>query len=131
MGLQKNVYVYPVDSRSTTTLTKNVKDNAEANCCYHQTLILRQRQQLYGFDQEKTAGHFFAHKGQELGYLLSGQLEMTVENQSYKINPGDTIYLQKDIPGSWNNISEQVAELSMVEVCRITIFKGPCLQVTL
>jgi quercetin dioxygenase-like cupin family protein len=36
---------------------------------------------------------------------------MTVENQSYKVNPGDTIYLQKDIPGSWNNISEQVAEL--------------------
>ena len=60
---------------------------------------------------KKLAGHFFAHKGKELGYLLSGQLEMTVENQSYKVNPGDTIYLQKDIPGSWNNISEQVAEL--------------------
>ena len=30
-GERKNVYVYPVDSRSVTSLTKNVKDNAEAD----------------------------------------------------------------------------------------------------
>jgi len=47
----------------------------------------------------------------ELGYLVSGQLEMTVESKSYKVKPGDTIYLQKDIPGCWNNTSGQVAEL--------------------
>lgn len=111
-GVQKNVYVYPVDSRSTTTLTKNVKDNAEATLLLPpdidtpaEATIIRIR------PGKKLPGHFFAHKGPELGYLLSGQLEMTVENQSYKVNPGDTIYLQKDIPGSWNNISEQVAEL--------------------
>ena len=111
-GVQKNVYVYPLDNRSATSLTKNVKDNAEAALLLPPDIdtpaeltIVRIR------PGKKLQGHFFAHKGPELGYLLSGQLEMTVDNQSYKINPGDTIYLQKDIPGSWNNISEHVAEL--------------------
>jgi transcriptional regulator with XRE-family HTH domain len=111
-GERKNVYVYPVDSRSVTSLTKNVKDNAEADLLIPpdidtpgEATIIRIR------PGKKLPGHFFAHKGPELGYLLSGKLEMTVGNQSYKISPGDTIYLQKDIPGRWNNISEEVAEL--------------------
>jgi len=111
-GERKKVHVYPVDSRSVTSLTKNVKDNAEAGLLIPpdidtpaEVTIIRIR------PGKKLSGHFFAHKGPELGYLLSGQLEMTVDNQSYKVNPGDTIYLQKDIPGSWNNISEQVVEL--------------------
>ena len=60
---------------------------------------------------KKLPGHFYAHKGPELGYLLSGQLELVVENQLYTAHPGDTIYLQKHIPGSWSNVSEHVAEL--------------------
>lgn len=111
-GEQENVYVYPVESRSVTSLTKIIKDNAEADLLIPpdidspaEVTMLRIR------PGKKLAGHFFAHKGPEMGYLLSGQLEMKVENQSYEINPGDTIYLQKETPGSWSNIAEQVAEL--------------------
>lgn len=111
-GAQQNVYVYPVDSRSATSLAKIVKDNAQAELLLPpdidtpvEATIIRIR------PGKKLAGHFFAHKGSELGYLISGQLKMTVNNQSYKINPGDTIYLHKDIPGSWSNISEENAEL--------------------
>ncbi len=111
-GAQQNVYVYPVSSRSATSLAKIVKDDAHAELLLPpdidtpvEATIIRIR------PGKKLAGHFFAHKGSELGYLISGQLKMTVDNQSYKVNPGDIIYLQKDIPGSWSNISEQNAEL--------------------
>jgi len=111
-GGKNNVYVYPVDSRSAISLPKNVKDNAEAKLLMPpdidapaEVTTIRIR------PGKKLPGHFFAHKGPEMGYLLSGQLEMTVDNQSYTVNPGDTVYLQKDIPGSWNNISEKVAEI--------------------
>jgi len=111
-GSQQNVYVYPADSRSVTSLAKIVKNNAEAELLLSpdidtpvEAIIIRIR------SGKKLGGHFVAHKGKELGYLVSGQLEMTVESKSYKVNPGDTIYLQKDIPGSWSNTSEQPAEL--------------------
>ena len=111
-GAQQNVYVYSVGSRSATSLAKMVKDNAQAELLLPpdidtpvEVTIIRIR------PGKKLAGHFFAHKGSELGYLISGQLTMTVDSQSYKVNPGDTIYLRTDIPESWSNISEQNAEL--------------------
>lgn len=111
-GGRKNIYVYPVDSRSATSLHKNVKDNAAADLVLPPDIDAPAEVTTIRIQPgKKLPGHFFAHKGPELGYLLSGRLEMTVENQSYKVNPGDTIYLQKDIPGSWSNLSEQVAEL--------------------
>jgi transcriptional regulator with XRE-family HTH domain/KaiC/GvpD/RAD55 family RecA-like ATPase len=111
-GVQQNVCVYPVDSRSATSLQKVGKDKAEAELLLPpdvdtpaEAIIIRIQ------PGKKLTGHFFAHKGSELGYLISGQLEMTVENHSYKVAPGDTIYLEKDTPGNWSNTSEQVAEL--------------------
>jgi transcriptional regulator with XRE-family HTH domain len=111
-GAGKEAYVYSADNRPTITLPKNIKDGAtaelllppEINTSLEATLI----QVLPG---KKLTGHFFAHKGIEFGYLISGQLEMTVQNQSYIVTPGDTVYLPKDIPGSWSNSSENVAEL--------------------
>jgi transcriptional regulator with XRE-family HTH domain/KaiC/GvpD/RAD55 family RecA-like ATPase len=111
-GDQQNVYVYPVDSRSATPLAKIVKDNAQAELLLPPDIDIPAEATIIRIRPgKKLAGHFFAHKGSELGYLISGQLEMTVDNQSYNVNQGDAIYLQKNIPGSWCNISEQNAEL--------------------
>lgn len=111
-GAEKNVYVYSADSRTATSLNNNAKDSAEAELLLPpdidtpaEATVMRIR------PGKKLTGHFFAHKGRELGYLITGQLEMTVDNRSYKVGPGDTIYLQKDIPGSWQNTSDQIAEL--------------------
>ncbi|TKB06601.1 cupin domain-containing protein [Desulforhopalus sp. IMCC35007] len=118
-GVQPNVFVYPANSRSATSMAKVVKDNAQAELLLPPDIdppvdatIIRIR------PGKKLAGHFFAHKGSELGYLISGKLTMTVDNQTYTVNPGDTIYLQKDIPGSWSNISEQNAELLWLKLTK-------------
>jgi quercetin dioxygenase-like cupin family protein len=47
--------------------------------------------------------HFFIHKGEEAGYLLSGKLQMELNKAVYAIAPVDTIYLTSNIPTNWKN----------------------------
>lgn len=110
-GTQKDVFVYSTDSRSTTTLPKNIKDATATLLLPPDINIPVEATMIRISPNGKLPCHFFAHKGEELGYLISGKLEMVVENQSYEVTPGDSIYLQQDTPGSWSNTSDQVAEL--------------------
>ena len=90
-GERENIFVYQADRRTSTSLPKSLKDTAEADLLVPpeveapvEATIIRIR------PGKKLPGHFYAHKGAEMGYLLSGQLEMIVENQSYTVNPGET-----------------------------------------
>jgi transcriptional regulator with XRE-family HTH domain/KaiC/GvpD/RAD55 family RecA-like ATPase len=116
-GLKKNVFVFPAEKRSATALEKIAKDDAETEFLLPpdietdlQTAIIRIR------PGKKLTSHFFSHKGEELGYLMSGRLEMTINNHSYEANQGDTIYLQKNTPSQWRNTGEGVAELLWLKV---------------
>ena len=53
--------------------------------------------------------HFFAHKGQEFGYLLSGELHLTVPSTDYTLKPGELIYLTSETPGQWVQARKQPA----------------------
>ncbi len=60
--------------------------------------------------------HFFIHKGEELGYLLSGELQMNMEKTLYTARAGDLIYLTNDIPAWWKNTGTEVARLLWIKV---------------
>lgn len=111
-GLKRNTHVFSADQRSTIALERVFKDNAEAQLLLPPDIdgpveasVIRIR------PGKKITNHFFVHKGSEIGYLLTGHLEMIVDNHTYKINPGDIIYLQKDTPSKWQNISDTTVEL--------------------
>lgn len=55
--------------------------------------------------------HFFRHRGEEIGYLLSGRLTAEIEGRDYAMNPGDLIYLTRDMPERWRNPGEETAAL--------------------
>ncbi len=59
----------------------------------------------------KLPCHFFVHKGEEVGYLLSGRLQLTVEKAAYKLKAGDIIYLTTDMPNHWVNPGPGTAKL--------------------
>jgi transcriptional regulator with XRE-family HTH domain/KaiC/GvpD/RAD55 family RecA-like ATPase len=61
-------------------------------------------------------GHFFAHKGEELGYLISGKLEMRMKRTLHTIKAGDIIYLSKEAPDQWKNPSADEARLLWVNM---------------
>jgi len=117
LGPVKPSLVHPVAQRSTAVLGNFSGDDAEAAWLlppdldgHLQSVMVRIK------PGKKLPGHFFAHKGEEMGYLLSGRLEMIVNSQPYELNPGDTVYLPTDVPGRWRNTSAVVAELLWVKV---------------
>ncbi len=66
--------------------------------------------------KKKLPSHFFTHKGEELGYLLSGKLIITTGKSSYTAISGDVIYLKKEIPSQWENQGPGVAKILWIKV---------------
>lgn len=60
--------------------------------------------------------HFFIHKGEELGYVLKGKLQMVVRGRVQVVSKGDTIFLSSEIPSQWKNIGQGLAQLLWIKV---------------
>lgn len=52
------------------------------------------------------SSHFINHKGDEFIYILKGELEVDLENKSYVLREGDSLYLDSAIPNAWRNNGE-------------------------
>lgn len=59
--------------------------------------------------------HFFVHKGEEMGYLLSGKLRVSLKNATYTVRARDTIYLTSEMPSQWKNPGTSVARLLWIK----------------
>ncbi len=60
---------------------------------------------------KKLPSHFFSHKGEEFGYLLQGELQVTIKNTHQRLTTGNIIFLTRDIPTQWKNAGDQTAVL--------------------
>jgi len=60
--------------------------------------------------------HFFIHKGEEVGYLLSGKLQLRLEKAVYTLRAGDIVYLTSEIPSQWKNLGSSTARLLWIKV---------------
>lgn len=49
------------------------------------------------------------HPGEELVYMLNGQLEFTVGDETFLLSIGDSLHFLADNPHSWRNPGDQVA----------------------
>lgn len=65
---------------------------------------------------KKLPAHFFTHKGQEMGYLIEGMVELKIGNRMYPAQPGDVIYLTRELPSQWKNTGEGTARLLWVKL---------------
>ena len=65
---------------------------------------------------KSVPAHFFIHKGDEIGYMLSGELQLTLERASYSVKPGDLIYLTTEMPTQWKNTGAEVARLLWMKI---------------
>jgi transcriptional regulator with XRE-family HTH domain len=59
--------------------------------------------------------HFFIHKGEEMGYVLSGKLRMSLNKATYTVRAGDVIYLTSEMPNHWKNPGPNVARLLWIK----------------
>jgi transcriptional regulator with XRE-family HTH domain/KaiC/GvpD/RAD55 family RecA-like ATPase len=60
--------------------------------------------------------HFFVHKGEEVGYLMSGRLQMKLQNAVFTVRSGDVIYLTSEMPSQWKNPGPGVARLLWLNI---------------
>ena len=60
--------------------------------------------------------HFYIHKGEEIGYLLSGTLQLKLEKSVYHVRAGDVIYLTSEIPSQWENPGPDMARLLWIKI---------------
>ena len=54
------------------------------------------------------------HSGQEFVYCLTGEIEYYVENQAYRLTPGDSLLLEATRPHSWRNGTQQPATVLLI-----------------
>jgi transcriptional regulator with XRE-family HTH domain len=50
-----------------------------------------------------SGDHFLEHPGEELIYLLEGELEFVVNQQTYRMQPGDSLHFRTVQQHSWRN----------------------------
>ncbi len=66
--------------------------------------------------EQSLMSHFFVHKGEEMGFLLSGKLILKSDNVAYTAASGDTIYLTAETPSSWKNPGPDTAKLLWIKI---------------
>jgi transcriptional regulator with XRE-family HTH domain/KaiC/GvpD/RAD55 family RecA-like ATPase len=66
--------------------------------------------------KKSLPAHFFIHKGEEIGYLLSGKLQLKLEKSVYNIRSGDVIYFTSEVPSQWKNPGPSMARLLWIKI---------------
>ena len=65
---------------------------------------------------KKLPAHFFIHKGEEVGYVLSGKLKMVNKNLTHDLKAGDVVYLTSDMPSRWETLGTEPARLFWIKI---------------
>ncbi len=65
---------------------------------------------------ETLISHFFIHKGDEIGYMLSGKLQLKINKSFFNATSGDIIYLSSEMPSQWKNPGPDTAKVLWVKV---------------
>lgn len=111
-GADRGTPVYSPASRSSISLARSVKGQVSGELLLPSDLDTPADVTMIRIlPGKKLTGHFLTHKGREIGYLITGRLEMEIDSQVHQINAGDAVYLSTDVPGGWRNISDTTAEL--------------------
>jgi transcriptional regulator with XRE-family HTH domain/KaiC/GvpD/RAD55 family RecA-like ATPase len=66
--------------------------------------------------QKSVPLHFLMHKGEEIGYLLEGKLQVKMAEGVHDLRAGDVIYLSSETPTQWKNPGTNVARLLWLKV---------------
>jgi transcriptional regulator with XRE-family HTH domain len=66
--------------------------------------------------ERSLQSHFFAHKGEEIGYVIAGEIQVKVGGEIHTARPGDIIVLESQIPSQWKNTGKETAKLLWVKI---------------
>jgi len=56
----------------------------------------------------------YKHPGEEFVYVMSGELEITLDSKAYLLKPGETIHFNSETKHRLRNLCEEKCELIVV-----------------
>lgn len=62
-----------------------------------------------------SSGGEITHEGQEIGYVLTGELELIVSGKTYHLLAGTSFHFSSLLPHSYSNPSEQITRVVWVD----------------
>lgn len=109
--------VFPANEGTDIKMAEFPEGSIQARLLAPIDLDLHAEPYLVEILPEKTlASHFFIHKGEELGYLISGELQVRVDKESYTLREGDAVYLSSEMPTQWKNTGTIPAKLLWIKL---------------
>lgn len=61
----------------------------------------------YSSSKEKEIGH----EGQEVAFILEGEVKLNLENESYVLFQGDSIKIEKFVKHNWENFTSNISKI--------------------
>jgi transcriptional regulator with XRE-family HTH domain len=58
---------------------------------------------LFRISPQSGSGDAYTHEGEEFLYILQGELQISLQEQEYRLRPGDSFYFESGTPHRWKN----------------------------
>jgi len=99
-------FIQPDDQRRPIALPGVREEIAKCRLLVHTTDDRRMQPMLVTIEPNGVlSSHPFSHKGDEFILILKGEMELDMENETYVLREGNSIYLDSGIPDAWRNTS--------------------------
>jgi transcriptional regulator with XRE-family HTH domain/KaiC/GvpD/RAD55 family RecA-like ATPase len=109
--------IFPASEAAEVRISEVPEDNISAKLLTPIDFDAKAEPYFIEIPANKTlSSHFFIHKGEEIGYVLSGKLQMKLDKAAYNLRPGDTVYLTSEMPSQWKNLGPAVAKMLWVKI---------------
>jgi len=80
-------------------------DSAKADQSSHVGVTLRARRRSLDLTLDQS---------EEMGYVFEGVVELSVGNQRWRLEPGDSFHFRSDLPHGYRNIGSTLARILWV-----------------
>lgn len=113
----KNRVIFPSGESKDVKFPDLPKDSIQGHLLTPVDFEPKAEPYLIEIQPNKTLpSHFFIHKGEEIGYLLSGKLQLKLGKAVYTVRARDTIYLTTEMPSQWKNPGPGLARLLWMKI---------------
>ncbi len=69
---------------------------------------------IHRLEPHSTSNGMISHEGEEVGYVISGTVELIADGHSYILSEGDTFYFPSNIPHGYLNPGDKPASIFWV-----------------
>jgi len=59
------------------------------------------------------------HQGECVGYLLEGEIDLSIDGKVYRMHPGDSFFMKSHLPNGYKNVGDKVAKIIWVNTPQV------------